>query len=114
MLILERILDNLLSNAVRHARGATRIDVDLAEGEHQGVRLTVSDDGPGIAAADRQRVLKAFARLHDRSPEPGVGLGLSLVSQFAAMHDGSVAVDETPGGGARFIVELPGGCSGTV
>jgi signal transduction histidine kinase len=106
--LLERIIDNLLSNAWLHAPSASTIAVELLAGTDGGLTLTVSDDGPGIAEADRTRVLEAFARAGSERSAPGAGLGLSLVSQFAEMHGGAITVAESIGGGASFTVDLPG------
>jgi signal transduction histidine kinase len=110
--LFERILDNLLSNAWLHAPSATVIEVELYPGTADGLQLTVSDDGPGIPLPERERVLEAFARAGSERAAPGAGLGLSLVSQFAVMHGGSIDVGEREGGGASFTVELPGASDG--
>ena len=75
------------------------------------VTLTVADDGPGIPAADRQRVFDRFVRLDtDRSRAGGgSGLGLAIVAEIVAAHRGSVTADERVGGGALITVQLPGG-----
>jgi signal transduction histidine kinase len=103
---LGRMVRNLVDNAERHAAASVR----LALAEHGGrVTLTVSDDGPGIPVADRPRIFERFTRL-DASRARGTGgygLGLSIVSQVVAVHAGTVAVDDAPGGGARFVVDLP-------
>jgi signal transduction histidine kinase len=103
---LSRMVRNLADNAERHARGVVGFDL----GGHDGVVvLTVHDDGPGIDTADRERVFERFTRLdaaRGRSTG-GSGLGLAIVAQVAAAHDGSVTVDDAPGGGARFTVTLP-------
>jgi nitrogen fixation/metabolism regulation signal transduction histidine kinase len=73
------------------------------------VRVVVSDDGPGVPAADRQVVFGRFVRLdtpRDRVAG-GAGLGLSLVTQIVEAHDGTASVDDFPSGGASFVVELP-------
>jgi two-component system OmpR family sensor kinase len=59
--------------------------------------ISVTDDGPGIPAADRERVFEPFYRLHGRSP--GAGLGLNLVQEIVRLHDGQVAISEGPRGG---------------
>ena len=80
-------------------------------GESPGwVQLVVSDDGPGIPEADRQRVFERFARLDEARDRDraGAGLGLSIVAGVVARHHGTVAVDADPDlGGARFVVNLP-------
>lgn len=106
-LMVERILDNLLLNAVRHTPPGTPVWVDATPVD-AGIRLVVSDAGPGIPPEERDRVLEAFARLDASEGVPGSGLGLSLVEGFARLHGGGVTIDERPGGGARFVVDLPG------
>ena len=59
--------------------------------------ISVTDDGPGIPPADRERVFEPFYRLHGRST--GAGLGLNLVQEIVRLHDGQVAISEGPGGG---------------
>ncbi|MXN80280.1 two-component sensor histidine kinase, partial [Burkholderia sp. 4701] len=71
--------------------------------------LSVDDDGPGIAAADRDRVFEPFHRLdssRDRQTG-GFGLGLTIVRSVALAHGGDVGLDDTPLGGARFAITLP-------
>ncbi|MGA4786235.1 ATP-binding protein [Nocardia sp. AB354] len=108
---LARALRNIVDNAVAHARSRIRIAVtdDIAPGASGGARLVVDDDGPGIPAADRTRVFDRFVRLEaDRSRTTGgSGLGLAIVAEIVAAHGGVVRVDESPWGGARFVVELP-------
>ena len=103
----ERVLKNLVSNAVRHARGHVLIEVQDQDG---GVRIDISDDGPGIPATDRERIFEPFARA-DPSREResgGVGLGLAIVRRIMGAHGGSVAVSEADRGGARFSTTWPG------
>jgi signal transduction histidine kinase len=66
----------------------------------------VGDRGPGIAAEDRERVLKRFVRLEKSRTEPGTGLGLSLVQAVARLHGGTVALDDNKPG-LRVILTLP-------
>jgi len=108
---VERIVENLLSNAARHTPPAARIWVKVREHEN-GVLLTVEDDGPGIAPGVREQVFEPFGRgnvVHDEAP--GLGIGLSLVARFAELHGGRAWVEERPGGGAAFRVYLPGASS---
>jgi signal transduction histidine kinase len=101
-----RVVANLLDNACRHAKG--HVAVALAR-EANEVVLTVDDDGPGVALADRERVFERFTRLDEgRSRDAGgVGLGLSMVRTIVERHGGTVEVDDAPLGGARFVVRLP-------
>ncbi|MDT0351810.1 sensor histidine kinase [Pseudonocardia charpentierae] len=101
------VLDNLLGNALRHARGLVQVGV-LPAG--RTVRLVVEDDGPGIPAADRDRVFDRFTRLEpdvESRAGGGAGLGLALVAALVAGRGGTVAAGEAPGGGARMEVRWP-------
>jgi signal transduction histidine kinase len=101
-----RVVANLLDNACRHAEA--QVSIALVRQEHDVV-LIVDDDGPGISVADRERVFERFTRLDEgRSRDAGgVGLGLAMVRAIVERHGGSVAVDDAPLGGARFVVRLP-------
>jgi signal transduction histidine kinase len=104
---LRRVVDNLSSNAGRHARTQVRFEVREAPG---WVQLVVADDGPGIPEADRELVFQRFIRLDEARDRDraGAGLGLAIVAGVVARHHGQVAVDEDPHlGGARFVVSLP-------
>ncbi|HEU0214597.1 MAG TPA: HAMP domain-containing sensor histidine kinase [Jiangellaceae bacterium] len=102
-----RIVRNLVDNAANHAR--TRIGLSLTETDGQVV-LHVDDDGLGIAAADRARVFDRFVRLDDARArdDGGAGLGLAIVTELVAAHGGDVAVADSPLGGARVTLRLPG------
>nr|BBX80158.1 two-component sensor histidine kinase [Mycobacterium florentinum] len=103
---LARVLRNLLDNAARHATSRVEVTVRPEDGH---ARLTVGDDGPGIAPADRLRVFERFVRLDtDRSRSGGgTGLGLAIVFEIVAAHGGSVRIDDRPGGGTAVVVQLP-------
>jgi signal transduction histidine kinase len=100
-----RMLDNLLSNADRHASSAVRVSVCAEDGVGT---VTVADDGPGIPAAERARVFERFARLDGSRAQDsgGSGLGLAIVRQLAQSFGGSVELlDAEPG--LRAVVRLP-------
>lgn len=106
---LRRVLRNLGDNAARHARH--RVAFDLTE-EDGRIVLGVEDDGPGVPAAERERIFERFVRLDDarsRSVEDGggSGLGLAIVAELVAAHGGAVTVSGGALGGARFEVSLP-------
>ena len=103
---VERIVDNLLANAVNHTPPGTAISVRV-EARNGGVLITVDDSGPGVAETDRESIFDLFTRGAGHEHVPGTGVGLSLVSQFATLHGGRVWVEETPSGGASFRVLLP-------
>lgn len=106
---VERILENLVRNAVKHTPPGTTITV-RAKPLGEGVRLEVEDDGPGVPEDLRDRLFDPFAQGPGAtwSASPGTGIGLSLVASFAALHGGRARIEDGPEGGARFVVELPG------
>jgi signal transduction histidine kinase len=103
---LARAVRNLLDNAARHARHGVAVELARDDGS---VVLVVDDDGPGVPAADRDRIFERFTRLDESRARDagGVGLGLPMVRAIVDRHAGTVAVDEAPTGGARFVVRLP-------
>jgi signal transduction histidine kinase len=103
---LDLLLRNLLDNAARHA--TNRVAVGL-EADGRTATLTVEDDGSGIPVADRERVFERFTRLEEgRSRDRGgSGLGLALVHEIVNRHHGTVRVEDSDLGGARFVVTLP-------
>ncbi|MGH4014382.1 MAG: sensor histidine kinase [Pseudonocardiaceae bacterium] len=105
-----RVLDNLLANAVRHARHTVRVAVLPSTG---AVRVLVDDDGDGVAPEHRRRVFDRFHRVQgDRDRGTGgTGLGLALVAETVRRYGGTARVGEAPDGGARFEVRWPVGGS---
>ena len=104
---LERIVDNLVVNAAKHTppEGPIEIRVDT---RGRDLLLVVEDEGPGIADQYKQEVFETFNRGPNvSSMAPGAGIGLSLVSRFAAIHGGRAWVEDAPGGGASFHVLIP-------
>lgn len=122
---LEQTLGNLVDNAQRYGGGVVAVRLGVAgpaAGDAAGAAdpasagptlcfLEVDDAGPGVAAEHKDTIFDRFVRgpaAHDRGTNDGTGLGLSLVAQHAAAHDGRACVVDRPGGGARFRVELAG------
>jgi PAS domain S-box-containing protein len=104
---VERIVENLLGNAVKHTPSTSRIWVRVEPWEG-GALIVVEDDGPGVPADQREKIFEAFLQGETSSPHlSGVGVGLALVARFAELHDGGAWVEERPGGGASFRVFLP-------
>ena len=105
---LTEILLNLLDNALRHTPEQGRVEVSGAV-EGRFVRVSIADTGPGIAAADRQRIFERFYRVDASrsSATGGSGLGLAIVRALVEAHGGTIHADERPGGGARFSFTLP-------
>jgi signal transduction histidine kinase len=105
---LGRVVENLASNAARFASSTVAFSVQPRGLDGREVELEVSDDGPGIATADRSRIFERFTTLDEaRSAEGGAGLGLSIAAAIVASHDGTISVHDASGGGARFVVRLP-------
>jgi two-component system, OmpR family, sensor histidine kinase MtrB len=104
---LDRVVANLLDNAERHAGGVVLVAVSRRDGR---ARLEVDDAGPGVPPELRGQIFERFTRAGlggSRDRDTGSGLGLALVAQHIHGHDGTVWVEDRPGGGSRFVVELP-------
>lgn len=106
---LARAVQNLVNNAALHGTdGAGAVEVrvgpDVVAAE---AVVTVVDHGPGVPPADRERIFDRFRRGDTARGQHGSGLGLAIVRQVAVVHGGGVHVDETPGGGATFVLRLP-------
>jgi signal transduction histidine kinase len=105
---LQRLLVNLIDNAIKHSPADCTVRVGL-EAAPPITRLWVEDDGPGIAPSEHERIFERFYRVGNelRRETQGVGLGLSIVKHIAEVHGGCVKVHSNLGKGSRFIVELP-------
>ena len=103
---VERIVENLLANAVKYAPAGSAIRVRV-ERVGDAVLLAVDDRGPGVLEEERELIFGVFNRGAVPAGVPGVGIGLSLVAQFAALHGGRAWVEDNPEGGASFRVLLP-------
>ena len=103
--LTERIVENLIKNAVKYSPRGTSITIGL-EREGDDVVLRVDDEGAGVPEDLRASILDPFVRIDDNHPQPGTGIGLTLVRQFARLHDGDVTIEESPAGGARVVVRL--------
>jgi signal transduction histidine kinase len=103
--MLERVVRNLLDNAVRHAKSSVLMSLAACDGVAE---LAVADDGPGIPPADREAVFERFTRLDEARARDagGVGLGLAIVRDVVAAHAGTVTIEDAAPG-ARFVVHLP-------
>ncbi len=106
--LVSQAVINLIENALKYGRNGVAdgsIAVAVANGGIN-VEISVADHGPGIAPADRERVLKQFVRLEESRTPPGTGLGLSLVAAVARLHNGHVLLEDN-GPGLRAILVLP-------
>ncbi|MBB6627774.1 DUF4118 domain-containing protein [Nocardioides sp. KIGAM211] len=101
--LLERVLANLLGNALRHS--ATAVEVTAATDAGR-VRIDVVDHGPGVPPDQRAHIFEPFLRLGDQHRGEGVGLGLAVARGLVEAQGGTLHVEETPGGGLTAVVEL--------
>jgi len=110
---LERVVSNLVGNAVKYSPDGTDVRVtvgeDPAPGTHGEVVLEVTDQGIGISAADQEHLFEEFFRSEDPEAvrQPGTGLGLAIVKRVVDRHRGSITVRSAPGRGSTFTVRLP-------
>ncbi len=104
--LLERVVANIVSNAVAWSPDDRPIRVEAAE-VGGAVHLRVVDQGPGLSEEVRERVFEPFQRFGDRSNEAGVGLGLAVARGFVRAMGGRILLDDTPGGGLTVVIELP-------
>jgi two-component system sensor histidine kinase KdpD len=109
--LLERVIANLLANAIKHTDSVVLVSVD-APAHGQSVRIRIADHGPGIPAAARDLVFRPFQRLGDRDNTAGVGLGLALARGLAESMGGTLTPQDTPGGGLTMVLDLPRGDAG--
>ncbi|MCB5176265.1 MULTISPECIES: ATP-binding protein [Microvirga] len=105
---LEEMAGNLIDNAAKWASGKVAVTAEIVrtDADRTNLRLFIDDDGPGLPEAAREEMLKRGRRLDET--KPGSGLGLSIVSDLAALYRGSLKLDASPMGGLRAILELPG------
>lgn len=105
--LLERVVANLLENAVRHSPDGVPVRVCAAAVPGDALELRVIDRGPGVAADDRTRMFQPFQRLGDAPSGTGVGLGLAVARGLAEAVGATVWADDTPGGGLTMLVRVP-------
>jgi len=99
------VVDNLVRNAIDHSPDGDRVAITVGPGP----TFTIEDHGPGIPSDQRLRIFEPFARGHhdtDRAAGTGMGLGLAICKRIIDGHRGEIRVEDRPGGGARFVVEL--------
>jgi PAS domain S-box-containing protein len=106
--LLARAVSNLVSNAIKYSPAGTAVTVSV-RAEPAGVCIEVSDQGPGIPAADLDRIFEKFYRVPrvEDADTPGTGLGLALVREVAELHGGAVGVASPAGAGAAFTLRIP-------
>jgi signal transduction histidine kinase/ligand-binding sensor domain-containing protein/DNA-binding response OmpR family regulator len=112
---IRKVVNNLLSNAFKFTPSGGRVDVSMRvltakeEYSENKLEIKVSDTGVGISTADKLHIFDRFYQAENQNDQvtSGSGIGLNLVKEFVEMHHGSVRVEDNPGGGSVFIVELP-------
>jgi heavy metal sensor kinase len=105
--LIQRMVANLLDNAIKYTPANGRIEVTVSAGEDQSAQLTVKDNGMGIAAQDLEHIFERFYRCDPSRSQPGTGLGLSFARAAARAHGGDITVTSEPGKGSTFVVVLP-------
>ena len=110
---LRQLLLNLLDNAVKYGADRSVVTVAVTPRDGGGARISVTDTGPGVPHADRERIWRPFDRggAAEKHAAGGSGIGLTIVRQIAEEHGGRAWVEGAPEGGARFVVEI-GGAAG--
>ena len=102
--LLERVIDNLIGNAIKYTAGAVTVRV---ERRGNNAILEVEDRGPGISETEREKIFSRFVRGTTAAGTNGLGLGLSLVSEIAKWHGGAASLETVQGSGSRFRITLP-------
>jgi PAS domain S-box-containing protein len=112
--VLERIVVNLLDNALRYTTPEGRVWLGFEAAGADDLILYVDDDGPGVAEGSKEAIFDPFVRVAASPSVTGTGIGLALVERFARLLGGRAWVEDRPGGGASFKVLLPGCLSETL
>ena len=103
--LLRQAIMNLLSNASKYSPPNTNISLDIWVDEND-LRITVTDEGPGIPQDERDNVFEPYSQLNNLDV-PGNGMGLAIVRQNVELHHGKVWVEDGVGGGTSFAIWLP-------
>jgi two-component system phosphate regulon sensor histidine kinase PhoR len=103
--LLDRVVDNLVGNAIKYAHPGDQIEVDVRLVEDRAI-LAVRDHGPGIPKESLGRIFERFYRIPGAG-DAGAGLGLALVKEVVDWHGGCIAIESEPGVGSTFSVSLP-------
>jgi signal transduction histidine kinase len=101
-----RVLENLLSNAMRYTRSGDEVALE-AEEDGESIGIVVLDDGPGIPAEEKRRIFDEFYRGTRARNEEGLGLGLAIVKSVVSAHGWEVRLSEDGSAGARFVISIP-------
>jgi signal transduction histidine kinase len=108
--LLRQLVLNVLQNAVQHTPPDSRVTIGVSR-QRDAIQITISDEGPGIAAADQERIFDRFVQLDPARRAGGTGLGLPIARWIAEAHHGSLRLASSGPGGTTFIIDLPGGTS---
>jgi two-component system sensor histidine kinase KdpD len=106
--LFERVLCNLLENAAKFTLPSNRIDIG-ARAEGARIIIWMDDNGPGLPPGREEEIFDKFERGTKESTTPGVGLGLAICRAIVEAHGGGIRAENRPGGGARFLIDLPAG-----
>ncbi len=108
--LMARAVGNILQNAQRYAAQRIEVSTDISAST---CRIIIDDDGPGIPLVDRARIFDPFTRLDTsrNRDSGGYGLGLAIAQRIATWHGGEIAVEDSPLGGARFVISWPSHCA---
>ena len=104
---IDQVFSNFISNAVKYSPAGGTITLGAKLDAIQGVRFSVQDEGPGIAANLHRRIFEKFFRVSETSGEEGAGLGLSIAQEIVLAHGGTIGVASQPGHGSEFYFTLP-------
>ena len=104
--LLERVLANLIDNALRHGGDGAPVQITATAGS-SSAKVAVVDHGPGVPEADHEHLFTPFRHLGDQAAGAGAGLGLSVARGFTEAMGGALAADRSPGGGLTMRLRLP-------
>jgi signal transduction histidine kinase len=104
---LGQAVNNLLDNALKYTPTGGSVVLAVRR-DARGAELSVTDSGPGVPPGEREAIFRRLYRGDASRSQRGLGLGLSMVKAIVESHGGTVGVGDAPGGGARFVVRLPG------
>ncbi|EXU76616.1 two-component system sensor histidine kinase KdpD [Erwinia mallotivora] len=105
--LMERVLTNLVENALKYAGPQATIGISAHLPSRQWLAIAVWDNGPGIADGQSEQIFEKFSRGNKESAVPGVGLGLAICQAIVDIHGGKIHAENRPEGGARFVITLP-------
>jgi signal transduction histidine kinase len=117
---VEQVLTNLIGNVIKHGTSGGTLEIATrslpvsGSGQRSLIEVAVSDAGPGVPAADRERIFEPYVQAGEHSRAGGLGLGLAVCKRLVEAHGGTITVTDRPGGGSRFAFTLPAADAGEV